>query len=166
MTDLGFKKFRDIGKREEADSLICTLSVSRMRGIAQEPTELPRASGKATGMRRTGQTNDGDRHAFYDARPTCQPAINMKHIRAAHERACICRESEDRVECAAYFPPPADFQGTAMFSRDLTIARFDADLYAAMEQEAQRQEEHIELIASENYTSPAVMEAQGSVLTN
>src|ERR1700739_451548 len=53
-----------------------------------------------------------------------------------------------------------------MFSRDLTIAKYDADLFAAMEQEAQRQEEHIELIASENYTSPAVMEAQGSLLTN
>lgn len=53
-----------------------------------------------------------------------------------------------------------------MFSRDLTIARFDPEIYAAMEQEAQRQEDHIELIASENYTSPAVMEAQGSVLTN
>ncbi|MBU0947886.1 MAG: serine hydroxymethyltransferase, partial [Gammaproteobacteria bacterium] len=46
-----------------------------------------------------------------------------------------------------------------MFSRDLTLARFDADLFAAMEQEAKRQEDHIELIASENYTSPAVMEA-------
>ncbi|RMV22194.1 Serine hydroxymethyltransferase [Pseudomonas savastanoi] len=53
-----------------------------------------------------------------------------------------------------------------MFSRDLTIAKYDADLFAAMEQEALRQEEHIELIASENYTSPAVMEAQGSALTN
>lgn len=53
-----------------------------------------------------------------------------------------------------------------MFSRDLTIARFDPEIYAAMEHEAQRQEDHIELIASENYTSPAVMEAQGSVLTN
>ena len=53
-----------------------------------------------------------------------------------------------------------------MFSRELTIARYDAELFAAMEQEAQRQEHHIELIASENYTSPAVMEAQGSVLTN
>ncbi|MFZ3203072.1 MAG: serine hydroxymethyltransferase, partial [Pseudomonas sp.] len=53
-----------------------------------------------------------------------------------------------------------------MFSRDLNLARFDAELFTAMEQEAQRQEEHIELIASENYTSPAVMEAQGSVLTN
>ncbi|WP_322979633.1 serine hydroxymethyltransferase [Pseudomonas sp. C11] len=53
-----------------------------------------------------------------------------------------------------------------MFSRDLTLARYDAELFTAMEQEALRQEEHIELIASENYTSPAVMEAQGSVLTN
>lgn len=53
-----------------------------------------------------------------------------------------------------------------MFSRDLTIAKFDPELYAAMQQEAQRQEDHIELIASENYTSPAIMEAQGSVLTN
>ncbi|MBT9530331.1 MAG: serine hydroxymethyltransferase, partial [Pseudomonas sp.] len=53
-----------------------------------------------------------------------------------------------------------------MFSRETTLANYDADLFAAMEQEAQRQEEHIELIASENYTSPAVMEAQGSVLTN
>src|SRR5690606_31031591 len=62
--------------------------------------------------------------------------------------------------------PPADSQRTAMFSRDLTLAKYDADLFAAMQQEAQRQEDHIELIASENYTSPAVMEAQGSVLTN
>ncbi len=53
-----------------------------------------------------------------------------------------------------------------MFSRDLTLAQYDADLYSAMQQEAERQEHHIELIASENYTSPAVMEAQGSVLTN
>lgn len=53
-----------------------------------------------------------------------------------------------------------------MFSRDLTIARFDPEIFAAMQGEAQRQEDHIELIASENYTSPAVMEAQGSVLTN
>ena len=53
-----------------------------------------------------------------------------------------------------------------MFSRDLTIAKYDAELFDAMQQEALRQEEHIELIASENYTSPAVMEAQGSVLTN
>ena len=53
-----------------------------------------------------------------------------------------------------------------MFSKDMSIADFDADLYAAMQSEATRQEEHIELIASENYTSPRVMEAQGSVLTN
>src|SRR5690554_2438778 len=53
-----------------------------------------------------------------------------------------------------------------MFSRSNDIASFDPELWSAMQQEAQRQEEHIELIASENYTSPAVMQAQGSVLTN
>lgn len=53
-----------------------------------------------------------------------------------------------------------------MFTRDMTIASYDEDVWNAMQAEAQRQEEHIELIASENYTSPRVMEAQGSVLTN
>jgi glycine hydroxymethyltransferase len=53
-----------------------------------------------------------------------------------------------------------------MFSRDHTIARIDPDLWAAIQKENQRQQEHIELIASENYASPAVMEAQGSQLTN
>ncbi len=48
----------------------------------------------------------------------------------------------------------------------MTIAGFDDELFQAMEQERQRQEDHIELIASENYTSPRVMEAQGSQLTN
>ncbi|MBK5943225.1 MAG: serine hydroxymethyltransferase [Halorhodospira halophila] len=53
-----------------------------------------------------------------------------------------------------------------MFSRDMTIAGYDPELAAAIEDERQRQEDHIELIASENYASPRVMEAQGSVLTN
>jgi glycine hydroxymethyltransferase len=53
-----------------------------------------------------------------------------------------------------------------MFSAKQTIAIADPDLWKAMQGERQRQEDHIELIASENYTSPAVMEAQGSVLTN
>ncbi len=53
-----------------------------------------------------------------------------------------------------------------MFTRDMTIAGFDDDVAQAIQAEAKRQEEHIELIASENYTSPRVMEAQGSVLTN
>ena len=53
-----------------------------------------------------------------------------------------------------------------MFSKDMRIAGFDDDLWNAMEKERVRQEEHIELIASENYTSPRVMEAQGSALTN
>jgi len=53
-----------------------------------------------------------------------------------------------------------------MFDKDMTIAGFDPELDAAMQAENRRQEEHIELIASENYASPRVMEAQGSVLTN
>ena len=53
-----------------------------------------------------------------------------------------------------------------MFSKEMTIAGFDDELWGAMEKERVRQEEHIELIASENYTSPRVMEAQGSALTN
>lgn len=53
-----------------------------------------------------------------------------------------------------------------MFDSSMNIKDFDPELYAAIEGERQRQEEHIELIASENYTSPRVMEAQGSVLTN
>ena len=53
-----------------------------------------------------------------------------------------------------------------MFSREMRIAGFDNELWAALEGEQQRQEAHIELIASENYASPRVLEAQGSVLTN
>jgi glycine hydroxymethyltransferase len=53
-----------------------------------------------------------------------------------------------------------------MYSRDMTVATFDPELQAALDGELRRQEEHIELIASENYTSPRVLEAQGSVLTN
>ena len=53
-----------------------------------------------------------------------------------------------------------------MFTRDMQIAGFDDALWAAMQAEDQRQQDHIELIASENYTSPRVMQAQGSQLTN
>ena len=53
-----------------------------------------------------------------------------------------------------------------MFSRDCTIAGFDPELARAIDSERGRQEDHVELIASENYASPRVLEAQGSVLTN
>ncbi|MBB1115579.1 serine hydroxymethyltransferase [Stenotrophomonas sp. W1S232] len=53
-----------------------------------------------------------------------------------------------------------------MYSREVTIAAYDPELAKAIAAECQRQEDHVELIASENYTSPAVMEAQGSQLTN
>ena len=53
-----------------------------------------------------------------------------------------------------------------MFTRDMQIAGFDDALWDAMQQEVGRQEAHIELIASENYASPRVMQAQGTQLTN
>jgi glycine hydroxymethyltransferase len=53
-----------------------------------------------------------------------------------------------------------------MFPSRNTLAQTDPELWAAIQQENQRQEDHIELIASENYASPAVLEAQGSQLTN
>ncbi|MDG1495740.1 MAG: serine hydroxymethyltransferase [Porticoccaceae bacterium] len=53
-----------------------------------------------------------------------------------------------------------------MFDKNQTIENFDAEVWHAMQQEDQRQEQHIELIASENYTSPAVMAAQGGQMTN
>src|SRR6202162_5535739 len=53
-----------------------------------------------------------------------------------------------------------------MFSKAQTLAKTDPELWSAIQRENNRQQEHIELIASENYPSPAVMEAQGSQLTN
>ena len=53
-----------------------------------------------------------------------------------------------------------------MFESTMNIADFDAELWAAIQEENQRQEDHVELIASENYASPRVMQAQGSKLTN
>jgi glycine hydroxymethyltransferase len=53
-----------------------------------------------------------------------------------------------------------------MFSKEMRIEGYDDEIWAAIQAEETRQEEHVELIASENYTSPRVMQAQGSVLTN
>ncbi|AOS95789.1 Serine hydroxymethyltransferase 2 [Microbulbifer aggregans] len=53
-----------------------------------------------------------------------------------------------------------------MFDSSVTLSSFDPEVWEAIEEENRRQEEHIELIASENYTSPMVMEAQGSSMTN
>ena len=53
-----------------------------------------------------------------------------------------------------------------MYGNNFTIESFDSELWEAFEGEKKRQEEHIELIASENYASPRILEAQGSILTN
>src|SRR3546814_457201 len=63
-----------------------------------------------------------------------------------------------------YLPTPAGV--TAMFPRDARIEGYDPELAQAIADERRRQEDHVELIASENYASPRAMEAQGSVLTN
>src|SRR5688500_5179777 len=55
---------------------------------------------------------------------------------------------------------------TEMYGKSMKIADFDTELETALQAELQRQEEHIELIASENYASPRVLAAQGTVLTN
>ncbi len=57
-------------------------------------------------------------------------------------------------------------QGITVYNKNMTIAGFDDEIFQAIEAENVRQEDHIELIASENYCSPRVMEAQGSSLTN
>src|SRR5690606_38465877 len=58
------------------------------------------------------------------------------------------------------------FRTYSMFDKSQTIASFDPEIWASIQNEGRRQEEHIELIASENYTSPLVMAAQGTKLTN
>ncbi len=80
-------------------------------------------------------------------------------LRAARIRACIR---------AARIPSIHDPQGQrlSMFDKDMTIAGFDPELATAMARELARQEQHAELIASENYASPRVLAALGSVLTN
>ncbi|KAF1852536.1 hypothetical protein Lal_00037270, partial [Lupinus albus] len=64
------------------------------------------------------------------------------------------------------FGPSSSIWRKAMFDKNQTLAKVDPDLWSAIQKENTRQQDHIELIASENYTSPAVMEAQGSQLTN
>lgn len=73
---------------------------------------------------------------------------------------------------AIFGPPLIPWPGSnpersfSMFVETTSIESFDSELFRAIVDEARRQEEHVELIASENYASPRVMEAQGSVLTN
>ena len=58
------------------------------------------------------------------------------------------------------------FEPSWMFNSDATIEEFDEEIWQAIQDENVRQEEHVELIASENYASPRILAAQGSVLTN
>ena len=71
-----------------------------------------------------------------------------------------------RFQFGAMQNAPPTSQGKTMFDKNMTIEGFDDEIFSAIREEEHRQEDHIELIASENYTSPRVLEAQGSVLTN
>jgi glycine hydroxymethyltransferase len=68
--------------------------------------------------------------------------------------------------CCSAISPDDFLPGSHMFDRTLTLDRVDPEVWDAIQKEDLRQEQHIELIASENYTSPAVMQAQGSQMTN
>jgi glycine hydroxymethyltransferase len=83
--------------------------------------------------------------------------LRFKLYFAASKRSCFSRR---KIQFAPFI------RGLFMFSGNETIAGFDKEVASAIAQETRRQEEHIELIASENYASPRTMEAQGSVLTN
>ena len=61
---------------------------------------------------------------------------------------------------------PMESQADSIFSNSKTIELYDQELWQSISNESDRQEEHIELIASENYASQRILEAQGSVLTN
>ena len=61
---------------------------------------------------------------------------------------------------------PPTIQGNTMFDKNMRIEGFDDEIFSSIQEEERRQEDHIELIASENYASPRVLEAQGTVLTN
>ena len=115
---------------------------------------------------------------------TREPGVSAERLRAAievqGERIEICSSACDDMKRASdtaagrtrAADAPVRLQsrvpahGESMFPANQTIAGFDPELAAALDHERVRQEDHIELIASENYASPRVLEAQGSVLTN
>jgi glycine hydroxymethyltransferase len=87
-------------------------------------------------------------------------------VRASCRAARSARKKPENRRDAVTLRFSAAFAGFDMFPRDSRIEGFDPELAQAIANEARRQEDHVELIASENYASPRVQEAQGSVLTN
>jgi glycine hydroxymethyltransferase len=77
-----------------------------------------------------------------------------------------CGQECAALPCGATASTAYELEESQVFDPKITISDADPELWVAMQHERQRQEDHVELIASENYTSPAVMAAQGSVLTN
>src|SRR6185437_7178670 len=93
------------------------------------------------------------------------PARRARFRRPAPSKMRGLRRTADTITGDRDARIPA-FPRHAMFSRSIVLAQQDPELWQAIAGENRRQEEHLELIASENYASPAVMAAQGSQLTN
>src|SRR5256885_9531844 len=102
--------------------------------------------------------------SLHDALPIsfCEPPGSVPPSLHAHAGSGVFRRSPGQPLASREF----QVHRTAMFQRTNTVEKVDAEVFAAIQAENLRQQEHIELIASENYCSPAVMEAQGSQLTN
>src|SRR5690606_4956377 len=121
----------------------------------------------------------GDRHRHHrrpDPAPLSHAPGGAHGPPAGHPRVagCVCGRRVRRGTGAgaaagiqlAGLSPFSCLLEPPMYSRDARIASYDPELAQAIADEARRQEDHVELIASENYASPRVLEAQGSVLTN
>ena len=97
------------------------------------------------------------------AQPTENPGVQQRWRATHYHDESIAYENPCRCGNLPRFRRKLE---ETMFARDQHIAGFDDEIAAAINGENRRQEEHVELIASENYASPRVMEAQGTVLTN
>src|SRR5690606_1848251 len=95
-----------------------------------------------------------------------RPIVGARLARESHEGPILPCHPGPRHPRGLQSGDPTPASGAPMFPRDARIEGYDPELAQAIADERRRQEDHVELIASENYASPRVMEAQGSVLTN
>ena len=91
----------------------------------------------------------------------------VKHVILIEQNLLSTKShSWDKIKSYINLKNMKSFKSDTIFSDSSSIKDYDLDLWASFENEAQRQEDHIELIASENYASKRILEAQGSLLTN
>jgi glycine hydroxymethyltransferase len=122
----------------------------------------PRATGDTPTPALAGTWVDVEDH--WEARHGMQQPLRYLHAMFSRSPGQSLRSPLPGVTRCAQGPPLSN--NTAMYHRNILIEQTDPELFAAIQAENARQEHHIELIASENYASPAVMAAQGTQLTN